>query len=158
MTTKEKDMPTDTAISLLEEVLADEPLMAFMGRDFRARARKVIEAASAGAEERRQVNRDELGAPVRYEIETDEGWLIRFIGAEANAHVAAIDTACVIAGDRVAWPKALPLVSRVATPSESAPAEEPKRPSMAENRTVRPQNDPRQRFEDNLSFGDPDEI
>lgn len=61
--------------------------------------------------ERRAVDAGELGTPIRFEIETDQGWIIRFDGDNAAAHVRALDAACAIAASRgVSFPTALPLV------------------------------------------------
>jgi hypothetical protein len=76
------------------------------------RGTPVEQKNEATEEERRQVNIGELGRPIHFEIRTDQGWTIRFEGEEAANHVGAIDAACVFAGDRVAWPSALPIVER----------------------------------------------
>jgi hypothetical protein len=71
--------------------------------------------------ERRQVNRGELGTPVRFEIETDEGWVIRFEGKEAADHVEALDYAASLAVVHGAeFPRALPFVSRRSTVTPEA--------------------------------------
>lgn len=63
---------------------------------------------------RRQVNPGELGTPVRFEIETDQGWIIRFTGEEAAEHCKTIDAACGLASARgsMTFPDSLPLVLR----------------------------------------------
>ena len=61
--------------------------------------------------ERRSVNPGELGSPIRFEIETDRGWIIRFLGEEAAVHAAAIDQACSIA-TALRFPTILPEVFR----------------------------------------------
>lgn len=64
--------------------------------------------------ERRQVSPGELGTPVRFEIETAEGWIVRYEGEDAAAHVRALDGTCGLASTRgMAFPDALPLVGRV---------------------------------------------
>jgi hypothetical protein len=49
------------------------------------------------AEGRRFVDRGELGTPIHFEIQTDEGWTISYQGDEAAQHVDTLDAACEVA-------------------------------------------------------------
>lgn len=60
--------------------------------------------------ERRYVEPNEFDRRVRFEIETVDGWIIRYTGEEAEAHCAALDAACALAGERIAWPSVPPEV------------------------------------------------
>jgi hypothetical protein len=74
--------------------------------------------------ERRQVSPGDFGRPVRFEIEHEDGTIVRYRGKEAALHVGALNAACSLVGNRIRWPEMLPEVSR-AQPAAGPPVNPP---------------------------------
>lgn len=66
---------------------------------------------------RRPVDRGDFGKAIRFEVEHEDGTVVRYVGPDAQRHLEALDAACDIAWShgKSDWPTALP---EVFTPGE----------------------------------------
>jgi hypothetical protein len=87
-------------------------------------AAEAAQSPQVGAAERRQVSPGDFGRPVRFEIEHEDGTIVRYRGKEAALHVGALNAACSLVGNRIRWPEMLPEVSR-AQPAAGPPVNPP---------------------------------
>lgn len=73
--------------------------------------------APSATPHRRPVDRDDFGRAVRFEIEHEDGTVVRYVGAAAQRHVEVLTEACDLARahGKTDWPETLPEVFR---PSE----------------------------------------
>jgi hypothetical protein len=70
------------------------------------------------------VSPGDFGRPVRFEIEHEDGTIVRYRGKEAELHVGTLNAACSLVGNRIRWPEMLPEVSR-AQPAAGPPVNPP---------------------------------
>jgi hypothetical protein len=114
-----RDMLREIAVTLDSWARTKESVWHEVWRDlaaaFARRARTVL--AGEAVPQRLQVSPGDFGRVVRFEVETEDGTVVRYHGREAEDHCAAIDDACRIAAARgkTDWPQIVPEVIRSAT-------------------------------------------